>query len=273
MTGISLTIDGLSCGYGAAPVLDRISLPACSGGGMVAVLGPNGSGKSTLLKTIAGLVRYRGSVRVNGTEVAGLGQAEKLQTIGYSPQTAPQGSALLAYEYAWSALKAARPGIGREELERRILNAFGQLGLTGELFRPVSALSGGQRQRLGFSQVLARQPALYLLDEPTSALDLKWEIEALGLMRQRTEVDGALCLVALHDLNLAMRFCDRFVLLAGGGVLAAGAIGAAMTPDLLRRAYGVEARIETCSMGRPMILADSITSRESPTPDTRSWRD
>ncbi|UUX49021.1 ABC transporter ATP-binding protein [Nisaea acidiphila] len=263
MSGAVLRIENLGCSYGKDTVLDGITLPVMRGGSMVAVLGPNGAGKSTLLKTIAGLLRHSGSVKVGDREVTGLGQAEKLRTIGYSPQTAPQASALLAYEYAWSALRAALPELGNAEQERRIQTAFERLGLTDQLFKPVGALSGGQRQRLGFSQVLAREPLLYLLDEPTSALDLKWEIEALGLMRDRADRGGALCLVALHDLNLAMRFCDRFVLLKNGKLLAEGPVVGGLTPEMIRAAYGVEARIETCSRGRPIILADDVTDQET----------
>ncbi|WP_420406039.1 ATP-binding cassette domain-containing protein [Nisaea sp.] len=150
------------------------------------------------------------------------------------------------------------PGLGQ------IVQAgFERLGLTDQFFKPVGALSGGQRQRLGFSQVLAREPSLYLLDEPTSALDLRWEIEALGLVRERTEKTGALCLVALHDLNLAMRFCDSFMLLRDGALLAAGSIRGGLAAETIRAAYGIEARIETCSLGRPMILTDYATDKET----------
>jgi len=263
VTGIDLEIDALSCAYGKDAVLRDVTLPALQGGTMIAVLGPNGAGKSTLLKSIAGLMRYRGSIRIGGREISALGQAEKLRSIGYSPQTAPQASALLAYEYAWSALRAALPELAPAEQETRIRRAFERLGLSDQLFKQVGALSGGQRQRLGFSQVLAREPSLYLLDEPTSALDLRWEIEALGLMRERADRDGALCLVALHDLNLATRFCDRFILLKDGALLAEAPVMGGLTPEMIREAYGIDARIEACSRGHPIIIADHTRNEET----------
>lgn len=257
---MSLEINGLEVGYRRRQVLSGISLPSFADGEMVGLLGPNAAGKSTLLKALAGQLSYAGSARLRGVEMSTLTYTERARRIGYAPQTPPQPSSLLAFEYALSALKAALPGLSRQEAEARIEKGFARFGLEAFALRSVQELSGGKRQLLGLALLAARDTQLQLLDEPTSALDMRWELEALHAFRALSRERGSICLVALHDLNLALRYCDQIVLLTEGRVLAAGPSTATLTPDLLRRAYGVEARIETCSQGRPIVLADAALS-------------
>ena len=260
MTGEGLEISGLSVGYGKRPVLTGIDLPPLAPGQLVAVLGPNAAGKSTLLKALAGHLSYRGVARFRGLDLAQLGHRRRTRLVGYVPQTPPQPSSLLAYEFAVSALRVAVPDLTAATAAVRIDAAFERLGLSDQALRPVQELSGGKRQLLGLAQAIVRDAPLLLLDEPTSALDLRWEVEALGVLRDlaRHEArdDPALCLIALHDLNLALRFCDQVILLSGGGVLAAGPAAGTLTPARLHGAYGVIARIEACSLGQPFVVVD-----------------
>ena len=113
---------------------------------------------------------------------------------------------------------------------------------------------------IGLAQVLVRAPRLLLLDEPTSALDLRWQLQVLQAVRALVDEDRTLALIAVHDLNLALRFCDRIAVLGQGRVLAAGRPADVLTPALLRAAYGVRARIEHCSLGHPLVLADEAIS-------------
>ena len=255
-TSPGLEVVDFAVGYGRRPVLERVGLPRYEPGNLVAVIGPNGAGKSTFLKALAGLLRYRGQVSLDGAELAGLTHSDRSSRIGYLPQALPQASTLLAYEFALAALRASAPRLSRPETEDRIQRAFRRLGLERQAMQPIEALSGGQRQLLGLAQVLARKTRLLLLDEPTSALDLKWEVEALAALRDFALYGEAICLIALHDLNLALRFCDQIVLLAERGVAAAGPVKDSLTADLIGRVYGVTARIEPCSKGRPIVLAD-----------------
>jgi iron complex transport system ATP-binding protein len=252
-----LTLSGLSVGYGRRPVLDGVDVADVPAGTMLGLLGPNASGKSTLLKALAGQVPYVGHARFGGAELAGLPAQQRSATVGYLPQTPPQATGLLAYEVALSAFRVAAPGVTRAEAERRIAETFELLGLDQAALSRVDTLSGGKRQLLGLSLVLARRTPLLVLDEPTSALDLRWQIEALAAVHTLVQAHGAVALVAIHDLNLALRFCDRVAVLGEGRMLADGPANATMTSDLLRRAYSVHARVERCSRGYPQIIVDS----------------
>lgn len=261
--GPTLEVRGLTVRHGRFVALTDIDLPPFAPGSVVAVLGPNGAGKSSLLRALAGQLAYEGSARLGGREIASLDHDCRRALLAYAPQTPPQPSALLACEFALSALRAVMPELDHGRAVQRVEQVFERFGLTPDALRPVRALSGGKRQLLGLTHVFARDAALVLLDEPTSALDLRWEIESLGAVREKAARHGALCLVALHDVHLALRCCDYTVLIDGGRVAAAGAADETLTPRLLRDVYGVEARIERCSRGGPLVLADRVASAPS----------
>ena len=183
-------------------------------------------------------------------------QRERMKNIAYLPQTLPQTSTLVAYELIQSACRAGAEALDGTALNARVEQVFERLGIRHLALRKMREMSGGQRQMIGLAQILVRRPKLLLLDEPTSALDLHWQLNVLQAVREETRNYRAIAFVASHDLNLALRFCDQLLILADGGVLAMGAPGEVLTPDYLRSAYGIEGRVESCSRGYPIVLAD-----------------
>ncbi len=260
-----LVISRLDAGYHHRPVISGVTVPAIAAGSVVALVGPNAAGKSTLLKAIAGLVPAQGQVGLAGTDLATLSTRERLRRVGYLPQALPQPTSLLAYEIWQSALRAGRPEWSGAQREAAIAHAVQDLGLGDLALRRMDELSGGQRQMVGLAQAVLRAPQLLLLDEPTSALDLRWQLTVLSTLRRHADATRTLCIVAMHDLNLAARFCHRMLVLHHGRLQAAGAPGDILTPGLLRQVYGVQARVERCSQGQLMVLADTATPPTHPT--------
>lgn len=252
-----LSISNLSAGYRRRKVLEELQLPELESGTVLGVIGRNGAGKSTLLKTLAGLLSFDGDICLDGELLPNKPRMGVSRRVGYLPQTLPQGTTLIAYESVYSAFRANRSDIPRQRMEALIEQVFDRLGIRHLALRRLNELSGGQRQMIGLAQVLARQPRLLLLDEPTSALDLHWQLSVLEAVRDVARDQGAIALVSIHDINLALRFCDRLMVLADGKLLASGESRSTLTPEVLRQAYGVEARIEYCSQGRPLVLCDS----------------
>ncbi len=105
-----------------------------------------------------------------------------------------------------------------------------------------------------------RKPDILLMDEPTSALDLFRQIEVLQYMRDLARQSGIAVLIALHDLNHAMRYCDHAMVVADGQLVASGPTTEVITAELLRSVYRVDARIENCTQGRPLVIVDSALS-------------
>lgn len=254
MTG--LTIEHLSVAYGKRRVLNELKMEPVAPGSLVALLGANAVGKSTLLKSIAGLKNASGQVWLNNNDLLSMPGSERVQKVGYLPQSLPQSTSLLVWEALCSGYRALRPDLPGKVVEHDIQLVLDQLGILELALRPLSTLSGGQRQMVGLAQVLVRRPQLMLLDEPTSALDMRWQLRVLQLLHEVCRETGAIAVIAIHDINLALRFCDWIAVLSQGSLLAAGPARETISADLLRDAFGIEARVENCSLGWPIVVTD-----------------
>lgn len=257
-----LIIKKLESSYRRKTVIPNLDLDEIPYGTLVGLIGPNAAGKSTLLKSLAGIQPYTGLATLNGDNLKSMSGNERLNKIGYLPQALPLASSLLVYECILSASRMANPIQGSAEADRKIEHILDILHLKKEAFQRVSELSGGKRQLVGLAQVLIRETFLMLLDEPTSALDLKRQIQVFSHVRKAVKDQNRIAIIAAHDINLTMRFCDHVLVLSNGHAVASGAPESVITSDILRDVYGVEARVERCSKGHPIILADNIADQK-----------
>ena len=251
----NLVLSALSVAYGQRPILRDISLAPIAPGSLVGVLGPNGVGKSTLMRALARLLPASGHAQLGSADLLHGPHREHMRTVSYLPQLLPQPTALLVYEAISGALRATRPELDSTDYDARLWRVSANLQLQDLIMQPLNRLSGGQRQMVGLAQVLVRQTRLMLLDEPTSALDLRWQMLALGAVHAAVKASDGIALIALHDINLALRFCDRIVVLGEGTVLADGH-SEVVDAELLHRAYRVKARCEATASGERVVLVD-----------------
>ncbi|MDZ4282957.1 MAG: ABC transporter ATP-binding protein [Hydrogenophaga sp.] len=250
--------DGRSAGSAADPelVLAGVSFQV-SAGEVVGLIGPNGAGKSTLLRCVLGLHPLQaGRVRVLEQDVNAFERRALARTIAYVPQHS--GSSMSQSVIDMVALgRAPHRGLHPAAHERAVVfDAIERLQLQPLAMRPFGELSGGQRQRVLLARALAQQGRMLVLDEPTSDLDLRHQIAALGAVRRLADEQGTAALIAIHDLSLAGRYCDRLVLLHQGRVHAQGSWQAVLTPENFSEVYGVSARIGTDG-GRPYVLTEA----------------
>ncbi|MFG6441227.1 ABC transporter ATP-binding protein [Roseateles sp. LKC17W] len=254
---MSLEVVDLSAGYPGKRVLHSLTLPRLAGGSLTALLGPNGSGKSTLLKALAGLLPAEGGIRLDGTELRGLPLAQRIARIAYLPQSLPRGVHLRVLEAVLASLRAG--GSRRPDDLARAEAVLARLGCEALALQHLDALSGGQRQLVGLAQALVREPRVLLLDEPLSALDLRHQLRTMLLLADLAVERDMAAVIVLHDLNVALRHCTGAVLLHDGCVAAAGRPVQALTPATLARVYGVQARVEACTLGHFQVLVDRET--------------
>ena len=204
---------------------------------MVAVLGNNGAGKSTLLDLLSGILRpTRGRVSIEGEPLESLNRREIAQRVAYvaQSQSVPH---LSVYD---EILLGRRPHISwsiSEEDRTIVADVISSLGLTSFAMRYCDELSGGERQKVFIARALAQRPRLLVLDEPTSALDPRNQIDVLTIIRDAARSDSFATVMVLHDVNLALRFCDRFVFMRDGRVVAIGG-HEVVTEEVLYRTYG-----------------------------------
>lgn len=252
-----IAIEKLTLGYGAAPVLDNLSLDIPRG--QITVLaGPNGCGKSTLLRAIRRLHKaVSGRVLLDDLDIAALSGKTLARQIGLLAQSPSAPEDMTAEELVrlgryphqsmmqpWSADDAAA-------LDR----AMAGTGVSHLRKRRLGSLSGGQLQRVWIAMVLAQESEVICFDEPINHLDMSHQIECLDLVRHLNREEGRTIVLVLHDLNLAARYADKLVFVHDGAVAAQGSPEELMTDSLIRQVFGVEAMIITDPVhARPLCI-------------------
>lgn len=264
--GQALQVGDAHMDYGGVPVLRGATLGPLEPGSLNVLVGPNGAGKSTLLRGIAGLQRMRGEVRLGAALLSAQPLAQRARQVVYVPQSLPGGSRLAVFESVLSAAMAGTPAhaggagplAGTRAAESAVEQVLQRLELAALADRPLGALSGGQRQMVGLAQALVRRPRLLLLDEPTSALDLYHQHHVLDVVAEIAREQRLVVLAVLHDINLAMGWADRILVLDQGRVLRAGRPAEVVDSALLRQVYRVQAAVASVNGRRLVAVAHAL---------------
>jgi iron complex transport system ATP-binding protein len=238
-----LSADNLSVRLGDKTVLNGVGA-VFAPGLVTAVVGPNGAGKSTLLDCLAALRKPdAGRVTLDERALGDLPPRERARRIAYLPQNA---------EIAWAVDGRTFVGLGRTPYVgawgltaqdwAAVDRALTVSGVQAFADRVVSTLSGGERARVLIARALAGDPQWLLADEPLAGLDPGHVLDACDLFRRLADEEGRGVILTLHDLDAALRVADRVIVLAEGRVLADAAPTEALSPAVLKAAYGVEAR-------------------------------
>jgi len=243
MTGASstLAIRELQFRRGSRVVLDSIDLQLQSGC-ITAVLGPNGAGKSTLLSCIASLLAPAlGAIELDGVCLRSIPAMQRARRIAFLPQTP---------EIAWAVDVETLVSLGRipfhgvtsdAEDQAAVARAMAQTHVEQWANRAVTTLSGGERARVLLARVLAGESDWILADEPFTGLDPSHQFEAAELLRSVAN-QGAGVVLTIHDLTLAARIADRVVILDDGRIVADGPPRDALSTQVLREVYEIEAQ-------------------------------
>ena len=260
MTGL-IEAQSVSMIVGGATLVDDVSLEI-GAGEMVAIVGPNGAGKSTLLRMLSGDLRpSRGAIKLKQRDVH-----------AYGPRELAQHRAMLSQHvnvtFPFTVEEIVGMGTGespRAATRGLVEAALDEVGLAHFRARQLPTLSGGEQQRAHFARVLVQLacgearhgPGLLLLDEPTSSLDLRYQIDLVETARRRAE-RGTAVIAILHDLNLAMRFANRILLLHRGRIAIDGNRAAAMRTETIREIFEIDAAIAHTDEGVPFVLPQTM---------------
>lgn len=233
-----LTLNNVSAGYGGEDIIKGISFNVRAGENL-AIIGPNGCGKTTLLKAIAGLLPFKGEINIAGKPSQTMKRREIALNIAMLCQLSGIYFSYSVYEtvmmgrYPHMAARLAPNAEDRDCVEQ-IIKA---VDLTDLKDRAITQLSGGQMQRVFLARVLAQQPRIILLDEPTNHLDLKYQIELIEYLKAWVAEGQRAVIGVMHDVNLAARLSESFIVMKGGRVLKSGQADGIIQSGLLNEAY------------------------------------
>lgn len=239
---MSLQVDALSVTLGGKQLLRDIGFEALAGE-CLAVVGPNGAGKTTLLRAIAGLLAYEGFISWQGSDLASLDAGKHARMLSYLPQ---------GHTIHWPITAREAVTIGRAphsssltrlsaEDENTIDRAIDAVDAAAFASRPVTELSGGEKARIMLARALAVDAPILLADEPVAALDPVHQLSVMQVLGEQAR-QGRLIICVSHDLSLASRFADQFLVLDKGRIAAIGPYAEALTEDIYNTVFGVRTR-------------------------------
>ena len=237
---VMLNVQDLSFRYARRTILENVCFEA-SPGKITGILGPNGVGKSTLIKCMLDILKpSRGRIVVDGRDVRELPSLERAKKMAYVPQAYPSRFPMTVFDMVLAGRRPYLSWRPSDDDIARVAGVLKTMGLEPLASRDFDALSGGQKQKVMLARALVQDADYMLLDEPTSNLDMKHQLEVMEIVRFTVKEKGVGAVVAIHDLNMALRFSDKAVAMHQGGVFAFGLPEDVLTARNIGAVFGVE---------------------------------
>ncbi len=263
---MTLDVRGVDVELGGEQILDAVSA-SVDDGRLVGVVGPNGAGKSTLLRAMNGVVEPEGgTVLVDDDAVHELTSKAASRRIASVPQETNLSFEFTVRETVEMGRHAHIPRFGSDDDPGAVDRAMERAEVAQFADRDVTSLSGGEKQRVLLARALAQQAPVLLLDEPTASLDVNHQIRTLELVRGLADDADRAVVAAIHDLDLAARYCDELVLVADGRVVDSGPAEDVLTPGAVRDAFDARVAVGTDAVtGEPTVtpLPDPVADLDS----------
>jgi len=253
----AIAVDDVTVAFGGVSVLDGVSTTVQSGT-FVGLVGPNGAGKTTLIRSITGaLTPDAGAVEVAGERLADLPSRAASRRVATVPQST---ASTFAFDVRRIVAMGRTPHVDRlgspTPADHRAVEAAMDRAAVADLAdRPVTEVSGGERQRVFLARALAQDAPVLLLDEPTSDLDVNHQVQTLEILSSLVD-EGRTVVAAIHDLDLAARYCDELRLLADGRIRASGPPASVLTDDTVAAAFDTRATV----VDHPVTGTASVTA-------------
>lgn len=243
-----LSVRDLSFSYNKGMrVLKHIDT-AFETGKITALIGANGCGKSTFLNLIAGIMNAdSGQILLDGKNINTYKRNSLAKRIAvvHQSNTAPSDMTVRKLVEAGRTPHKTLFGKNTDADEREIEKALKDTDTEHLADRTISSLSGGQLQRVWLAMALAQDTDILLLDELTTYLDVHYQLEMMHLVRKLNRKNGLTVIMVLHDINLALEFCDKAVVMKNGSIISQGDVSRAITSNVLNDAFDVSSKIIT----------------------------
>jgi len=246
-----LSVNGIDFSYKSKKILDNVKFKV-NKGEVVSILGINGAGKSTLLKCINRILKpKKGAILIDDFNLAQLNHSEIAKKMAYVSQSI-NSSYMTVFD---SVLLGRKPHI-KWEVSKKDLKVTGEvlnlMGLEDYALRYTRELSGGELQKVAIARALAQEPKILLLDEPTNNLDLKSQMAVMEIIKNISRTQGISSIIVMHDLNLTLRFSDKFIMLKDGMIFSKGD-SEVINSKNIKEVYGVNAYVDHYN-GIPIVV-------------------
>jgi iron complex transport system ATP-binding protein len=217
-------------------------------GEVLGLIGPNGAGKSTLLNAITGLLPRTGRISLGGQDLEQIDSLQRARQIALQPQFIESVWALSVHDIV--SMGRLPWGDSDQSIIRAVMQ---QANISAFSDRHVDELSGGERARVWLARVLANQPVVLLVDEPVANLDIHYQQEVMQILLDYARAGHAV-VIAIHDLSLAARYCDRLCLMDSGSIVKTDTIEAVLNSETLSPVFKVEVYVDLDNQP-PVVLA------------------
>lgn len=239
MSGLSLRALGVTYAYRRDEAVLKGVDVSVSPGSFLAVLGVNGCGKSTLLSCMDGLVSpQQGRILIGEDDMALLSRDGRAKAVSMVAQRSYAGR-LTVFDAVLLGRRPHITGAPREEDLNAVHSILCEMGLEKHALHYVDELSGGEFQKAMIARALVQETDVILLDEPTSNLDPANQQEVMKLVRRLVDEKGKAVAIVLHDINLALRYCDRFAMMRSGEVVVSGGVEV-VNEASIKEVYGMD---------------------------------
>ena len=246
-----LQVDGLNFRYNSVPIIQDVSLSVHEGE-ILSILGPNGAGKTTLLKCLNRVLSPRGgTVLIDGKDAREMSRRKIARKMGWVPQQG-EVSSIKVYDLILLGRKPHFKWSPGKEDHRQAMEAIRMLGLEHLSLRYADEISGGEFQLVQIARAMAQEPRAVLFDEPTSSLDISNQHRLMGKIQSLIHATPRAAVMSMHDINLALRYSDKFLLLKEGRIWAAGD-REIVSPTAIRAVYNMDAHIVEAG-GYPTVI-------------------
>ena len=237
-----LVVENLSFSYNSKKkVLDNVSFHVHDGI-FTALLGPNGTGKSTLIKTILQILKYKeGKITSDGVDVSKLSIIDRAKLFAYVPQNIELGS-MTVFDAVLLGRKSYTTWAFTQEDYKKTSEVIEKLELNDLILRNVDELSGGEKQKVAIARAINQETRYIFLDEPISNLDIKNQMECLNLLKNINKNFNLTILVSMHDLNMALRYFEHFVLMKDNTIYKNSTIDN-LTKEDIKQCFGIDSEI------------------------------
>lgn len=239
-----IDVQNLSFRYNSKAVLNNVNF-GLERDQIVGILGPNGAGKSTIIKILGGILEYEGSIKLMGIELKKFKRRELARIIAVVPQNFEPG---FDFKVSDLVMMGRTPYLKMfESMSREDFNIVEDTMKLTDIFhikdKSIREISGGERQRVIIAMAIAQDPKILLLDEPNANLDLKYQISIFELLRNLVRTKHISILVAMHDVNLAVKYCNKIMLLNKGEIVQFDAPEKVITEENIRKVYEIDSSI------------------------------